>query len=395
MDATNCTIRSFFFFSLLFRCSLHTAVLNNSLDVVKVLLKYGVDPNEPQGLPGLPKSRRSSYQSSCGTDGSSPVAGLGVPGSQVASPSPCEHLDQRLSPSPTLIIQGPDSPKLSRLDERLGSRTPDEQRKAADIVHGHRCHVSIDHSQHYISHSRSPTSSQASVTARLGPNVCKSHQHQGSHTYQQQSNLTASSSVTVSSSHSTIRTGATSARGKTLEPPSRSPGNRRANSPACQLPEIVETVIEDGFNYGTHYTRDELFNLPCLYLAVVEGNPYFVQLLLRYGALPNIQDLYGCSPLHLACCAEFYNIEIIRILLRCGAKIYLENALSDSPFNLWPGTSLQTLKQSAHRPSPAESCLHLAHSEVIGTRGHRADGNRSLGSTIHFRAMPAAETLLC
>ena len=319
------------------RCSLHIAMQHNSLDVVKVLLKYGVDPNEPQGLSVQPKSRRSSYQSSCGTDGSSPVAGFGS--AQHPAVFPCDQLDQRWSPSPTLVVQAPDSPVLSRLGEQLESKIPEDVRKTAVSGHTRRSqHSILDQSQH----TSNPAPSSSPTAARCGSYAGKTHQNQlGHHHHHQHNNQypsSSSSSSLISSSHSTLRTGCTaSTRGRSLEPPGRSPGVRRANSQVCQLPEIVETVIENGFQYGTHYTKDELFNLPCLYLAVVEGNPYFVQLLLRYGAMPNIQDLCGCSPLHLACCPEFHNIEIIRILLRYGAKVNLMNAQADSPFTLWPG----------------------------------------------------------
>ncbi|RUS80014.1 hypothetical protein EGW08_012222 [Elysia chlorotica] len=306
----------------IFRCSLHIAMQHNSLDVVKVLLKYGVDPNEPQGQSVQAKSRRSSYQSSCGTDSSSPVACLGLGHHQAAST--CEHSDQRLSPSPTLVIQAPDSPVISRLEDQPESRT---------LSSGHWRHRqhSADQSQHI---PQPAPASSPTTTARCAAHAAKTHQNQLGQHHQQHPNQGPSPSPF---SLSTLRAGsAAGTRGRTLEPPGRSPSSRRAASHVCQLPEIVETVIENGFQYGNHYTKDELFNLPCLYLAVVEGNPYFVQLLLRYGATPNIQDMCGCSPLHLACCPEFHNIEIIRILLRYGAKVTLTNAQADTPLTLWP-----------------------------------------------------------
>ena len=348
-------------FTLLFpllRCSLHVAMQYNSLEVVKVLLKYGVDPNEPLGLSGQTKSRRSSYQSSCGTDGSSPVTGPGLPYSLTSQP-PCDQQDRHLTPSPTLVIHGPDSPSLTTLDQRLGLKTPEEIRRVAESG---RVQCSGDLSQHGVSLPPGSPASTARPSSKTHQNHCghnhlhhpqhpqqqqhnqhhqqqqhNQHQQQQQHNqHQQQHNQWPSPSL-APSSHPIRQTGnVTGPRSRNLEPPGRSPGMRRANSPVCHLPEIVETVIEDGFQYAIHYTREELFNLPCLFLAVVEGNSYFVHLLLRYGAKPNIQDLCGCSPLHLACCPDFHNVDIIRILLRYGAKIYLNNAQADSPFTLWP-----------------------------------------------------------
>ncbi|GFN90724.1 ankyrin repeat domain-containing protein 54 [Plakobranchus ocellatus] len=302
------------------RCSLHLAMQHNSLDVVKVLLKYGVDPNEPQGLAHHFKSRRSSYQSSCGTDGSSPPVGTNLPGQGLLHQ--CNHSEQserRLSPSPTLGVQSPGSTRLARI-EKAEPKMSDDALRTADSA-------SVTLSQ---SSEHRQMISQSST--KHGTQVVKCHLNQSSN------HLPSNTcqNMLSTSPYSTHRPCYSSVRSKSLELPGRSPCIKRANSPVCHLPEIVETVIEDGFNFGIHYNREELFNLPCLYLAVVDGNSYFVQLLLRYGARPNTQDLYGCSPLHLACCPEFHNIDIIRILLRFGAKVHLKNAQADSPFTIWP-----------------------------------------------------------
>uniref|UniRef100_A0A0L8FQK7 Uncharacterized protein n=1 Tax=Octopus bimaculoides TaxID=37653 RepID=A0A0L8FQK7_OCTBM len=100
----------------------------------------------------------------------------------------------------------------------------------------------------------------------------------------------------------------------------------------CSTPAKHEILFEFSFNYS----QDELFNLPVLYLAIVNANAPAVDLLLKYNANPNIQDRHGVTPLHLASCADFYNEKCIRHLMKHGAKIHMQTFFGVSACNIRP-----------------------------------------------------------
>ncbi|KAK7011147.1 ankyrin repeat domain-containing protein 54, partial [Biomphalaria glabrata] len=251
--------------------SLHVAIQYSSIDVLKVLLKYGVDPNEPSNFTS--RSRRNSNYSS--SDVVSPtVPYISLPGVQQHSHS---EISRQHSPSP----------------HSHSSEQP------------YTCEEEKQHLTHATQTSSSTTSISQSVKQSTSSKIARRSYEWGSLSSQ-------TSGVT------------------------RSPASSRAGPFAAHLPEIVETSVENGFNFSEHYSKDELLNLPCLYLAVVDGNPYVVQLLLRYGAQPNVQDSHGCSPLHLACSQDYFNLENIRSLLKYGAKIHMKNVNQDSPCSLYP-----------------------------------------------------------
>lgn len=116
--------------------------------------------------------------------------------------------------------------------------------------------------------------------------------------------------------------------------------------PGCvarlRLPDIAESESESGsvLDLGVTYSGgagcDDLLCLPPIYLAVVEGRSQALRLLLRYGASPHVQDRHGCTPLHLACCPEFFNADCVFFLLRYGAKVNAQNCVNVSPFLLYP-----------------------------------------------------------
>ncbi|XP_076367321.1 uncharacterized protein LOC143255479 [Tachypleus tridentatus] len=86
--------------------------------------------------------------------------------------------------------------------------------------------------------------------------------------------------------------------------------------------------------YEEVFTRDYLYNLPPLFLAVAVGFPSIVHLLLRFGATVNYQEQNGVSPLHLAVIKDRVPWHCVRILLECGAKVTLENKQGFSPRDL-------------------------------------------------------------
>lgn len=258
------------------RSSLHIAIQYSSLDVLKVLLKYGVDPNEPSAIHS--KSRRSSQYGS--SEAPSPtIPAILLPGFQHAEP-------RQAPPIPTL------SQPIPTLSPPIPTQPPQEH-------------------QFYLDDARTDTdSSQSRQRLSINTPTSTSFKH----------------SRRCSDWPSLISVGGNS----------RTPGVGRSCHYNQHLPEIVETSVENGFNFSAHYSKDDLMNLPCLYLAVVDGNPYVVQLLLRYGAQPNVQDTHGCSPLHLACCQEYFNLENIRSLLKYGGRVHLKNVNQDTPFSLYP-----------------------------------------------------------
>lgn len=263
--------------------------------MLKVLLKYGVDPNEPSNNTLQSKSRRNSHHTS--TDAVSPIIpSISVP--CLPPPPPPSQQQQQLcgesrQPSPTLILPPQDN---SPYDDRSEAGHPCSSRaQTAAVV------------------SQVPSCSSANQSLKQNHSLQSTTSWLRGH--RRSSDLTPCSSSA----------------------PTRSPvSGHKGLLGAPHLPEIVETAAESGFNFSAHYGKDELLNLPCLYLAVVDGNPYVVQLLLRYGAQPNVQDAHGCSPLHLACSQEYFNLENVRSLLKHGGRIHLKNLSNDTPFSLYP-----------------------------------------------------------
>ncbi|GAB6024046.1 hypothetical protein CHUAL_008767 [Chamberlinius hualienensis] len=90
-----------------------------------------------------------------------------------------------------------------------------------------------------------------------------------------------------------------------------------------ELPLEKRTVRYDGDGrpvaYAEEYSREHLYTLPALFLAVVLRNSEAVYLLTKYGANPNIQDVNGCTPLHLVVCQERISWPCVCTLLEAGA----------------------------------------------------------------------------
>lgn len=123
--------------------------------------------------------------------------------------------------------------------------------------------------------------------------------------------------------------------------------------------------------YDEHYTREELYVLAPLFLAVAVGNATMVHLLLKYGASPQMQDKYEVTPLHLATCQQKVSWSCIRLLLERGAKIEIPNNQGVRPYQLLD-TDLQMMQKSL--VEDAFSCF-LAHPVA------RIEGEESFLST--------------
>ncbi|CAF1017282.1 unnamed protein product [Didymodactylos carnosus] len=86
-------------------------------------------------------------------------------------------------------------------------------------------------------------------------------------------------------------------------------------------------------DYNSYYTNERLYMLPPLFLAAQRNNHYATNLLLRYGANPNIRDELACSPLHLAARLQH---DVCNILICHHACISIKNKYGDSALSLWP-----------------------------------------------------------
>ncbi|CAM1326024.1 Uncharacterised protein r2_g3497 [Pycnogonum litorale] len=83
--------------------------------------------------------------------------------------------------------------------------------------------------------------------------------------------------------------------------------------------------------YTDVYTREKLYSLPPLFLAVALNRTNSVHLLLKYRALASIQDVHGVSPLHLAACIDNIPWDSVLVLVENGAKIAIQNKQGFTP----------------------------------------------------------------
>lgn len=137
------------------------------------------------------------------------------------------------------------------------------------------------------------------------------------------------------------------------------------------LRTVYETPEGKPVLFDDHYSREGLFVLAPIFLAIAIGDARVVQLLLRYGASPNIQDEYGVTPLHIATCQQRLSYTCIRLLLERGAKIEIPNKRGVRPLQLME-QDLRILQKSL--VDDAFSCF-LAHPVA------RLDGEATFLST--------------
>ena len=111
----------------------------------------------------------------------------------------------------------------------------------------------------------------------------------------------------------------------------------------CSRPPPVtaggtSTVTESAepFSFARHYTAETLQGLPPLYLAVAERSTITCRLLLRHGACSNVTDSEGSSPLHLAASVDFQSWECALALIEHGARVHKVSRHGLAPSDLSP-----------------------------------------------------------
>jgi ankyrin repeat protein len=77
--------------------------------------------------------------------------------------------------------------------------------------------------------------------------------------------------------------------------------------------EKIEKLLDKGANPNVQ----DIFGSTPLRIAARCDNPEVVELLLKRGADPNVPDIFGSTPLHIA--AECDNPEVVELLLKRGA----------------------------------------------------------------------------
>lgn len=86
--------------------------------------------------------------------------------------------------------------------------------------------------------------------------------------------------------------------------------------------------------YDEFYTREVLYVLPPLFLAVINGNVQTVKELIRFGASVNTTDANGCTVLHLLLCQHRINQSLLNLLLGNGARLSATNFAGVAPIDL-------------------------------------------------------------
>ncbi|KAK7598071.1 hypothetical protein V9T40_006306 [Parthenolecanium corni] len=127
-------------------------------------------------------------------------------------------------------------------------------------------------------------------------------------------------------------------------------GRRRAKPPEAEPPPPPFLRVSQNLPAGKlaelshEYNQYFLYELPPILLAIARGNAVITGLLLKYGANPNYQDIFGNTPLHVATCQSNIPWECILILLENGAQICLANHRGIRPIDLTLKPILQKLQ---------------------------------------------------
>lgn len=101
--------------------------------------------------------------------------------------------------------------------------------------------------------------------------------------------------------------------------------------------------------YENEYTREVLYSLPPLFMAVALNNAPIVYALIKFGANVNFADKHKTTPLHLCVCQERISKSCLHLLLQNGAKIYFKNKLDVCPQDL--------LESKGSQLSDLQKCL--------------------------------------
>lgn len=165
---------------------------------------------------------------------------------------------------------------------------------------------------------------------------------------------------------------------------------RRQNAclSATQVPEIIP---EKSIDLSSIYTQEELYSLPPVYLAVLQGRPSFVTLLLQHGAEPDICDRHGYTPLHVAVSRDHSNSanSCIRELLLYGAKIFAKDFEGITPADLCIGITQQQqglihqVLSGKYVMSLTEAVYAGANSTCLADHQIQAETTSSTGGSVH------------
>lgn len=106
--------------------------------------------------------------------------------------------------------------------------------------------------------------------------------------------------------------------------------------PEMSQPERTVFCRPDGsgVSYEEEYTRDRLFTLPPIFLAVALNNSAIIRELIHFGANVNASDSHGVTPLHLCLCQEHISRACLQLLVQSGAKMRAKNRQSIAPYEL-------------------------------------------------------------
>ncbi|XP_047106655.1 uncharacterized protein LOC124775865 [Schistocerca piceifrons] len=386
---------------LIFSNALHVAVEHGAVDVARLLLKYGLEPNQGGRLPGPIVQGPSSPLTLAppplsgqrrGTPWAGSPASLSPPHYQlpaittspadppsalaVTSPTAAGARRRRLGstvgppppPGPTprqrsLSLESQATPDTGRRSVSLKSsplmsprpppppqqqqQTPQQAQPERSIFAELRRSSEIFKSILLNLSTREAAAAAAAVFRPAG--LLAAHEQRRLTTYQREDSSSTSSptssSTSASSSQSTSASSSPCPSSCSLSAASSS-GNGLA-SDAGDVPLLVVNPAlppEKVVGLAHHYTKHYLYTLPALFLAVVKGNATLVYLLLKYGAAVNFQDGQGNTPLHLAVAQQTVPWECVLDLVERGAQVALRNKAGVRPVDLAPGDVLARLQ---------------------------------------------------
>ncbi len=294
-----------------FKNALHVAVQHEAMDVLTLLLKYGIDPNEP-GISQL-------------------TEGIKHYGSISEIPTSKDRKDVRF------LLCGSGN-KVSTDTSFESIQTAVSGVLSSCSVVSEQPSVIEQHEQQPSDQSLSPPiSSQPQQQPCLQPPQLYHHpQLQQPLQLQVRGNAGSGGGVPVllkTASHCDLN----------IPTIGESLISQRLSSSAVTITPTNTTDINNSppnlntpFNFSDHYTADILQTLPPLFLAVAEKNPTTVRILLRYGASANVQDVHGCTPLHLSASVDFQSWDCALALIEYGSKIHIWNNYHQSPSDLSP-----------------------------------------------------------
>ena len=268
---------------LIFRNALHVAVQHSSYDVLNLLLTYGIDPNEP-GISYMFEGRRFSS-----------ISEILTPRRDVRFMLPGSCGSQRLRDGSDPPSEDQDDP-VTEIPVPLCTRHQDSN----DGVTGDRIAAGVDQT-HRDSMNQS---------------------HRDSLDYSMKDSVDTSHRDSLPSS------------GDTQSVWDSSGGGSASGSSGVPRP----------LDFACIYTVDVLQMLPPLFLAVAERNVAALRSLLLHGASPNIQDVHGCTPLHLAASLHFQSWPCATALIEHGGKVHVTNKQGITPCDLSPDLAQEQIR---------------------------------------------------